>query len=223
MISGGADRIGMLGTALVHLGLIGAGVWTSRHQSTPEPQMVYAIDLVAASAPTARQPQRNTPPVPPSRSPEETPVPKPQPTPARTPPRQEPDLPVRSDPVKEPPRTETPLPGETPRNGMDVANVSIPGFESRYKWYLNNVHQQIAKRFPMNERRPGAPVVEIRFRILANGGIDSVAYVVESRNPSMNRQAMSAIEGAGVAKAFGPLPDGIDRLTISFVFKPNQP
>lgn len=223
MIGGGADRVGVLGTAIVHLGLVGAGLWASRHEALSAPQMVYAIDLVAASAPPARPPQRSEPPVAPSRSPEEVPVAKPPTAPPRTPPRREPDLPVRTDPPKEPPRTETPLPGETPRQGMDVANVSIPGFESRYKWYLNNVHQQIAKRFPMNERRAGAPVVEIRFRILADGGIDSVAYVVESRNPTMNRQAMSAIEGAGVAKAFGPLPDGIDRLTISFIFKPNQP
>jgi TonB family protein len=60
------------------------------------------------------------------------------------------------------------------------------------------------------------------FYILRDGAVGGIQVVRGSGNFAFNAQAMAAVEQAGRARAFGPLPDGWqrDRLHISYTFYP---
>jgi periplasmic protein TonB len=229
---------GLVGTLLVH-GAAVALLLGAVHAPLVQPP-VYAVELVAAPAPAPKQrvaPEATpTPPKPepappaPPKTPPKT-APKPEPKPAKTapvePPRREPPKTVQpADPrTEEAPKTasrETPLPGETPSTGSDVANIKTPGLQFPYPEYLNNIMNQVLKRYG----RPSAALrAEISFLILRDGSVRDIRFVKRSGNFSFDLDAQGAIEAAGNAQAFGPLPDGweADVLPISFVFEPRRP
>ncbi len=204
----------------------------------PEPSPpVYAIDLVAAPAPAPRQ--RLAPEAqPPAAAPEPpAPVaPAPKPTEKTVPvekPREKPPVeprkapPSEAKPSTEPaPRTstpETPAPGETPSTGRDAATVKTPGLDFPFPEYLRNVANQIYRRW----RRPTGNVklrAEIFFLIHRDGTVTDLRFVTRSGSFSYDLEAQGAIEASGVARAFGPLPDGWsnDVLPISFFFEPRS-
>lgn len=220
---------GVAGTALVHLAvlvLLVAGV------QAPVPMApVYAVELVAAPRPTPTRrpaPEAVTRPV-------EQPDPGPptpkqnkvSPVPTKAPPKPKPTAakseakPVDREPA---PRSEskvTPAPGETPSTGTDEVNIKTPGLQFAYPEYLRNIVAQVYRRWD----RPGgnqALRAEVSFFILRDGSVRDIRFVTPSGNFSFDLSAQGAIEAAGNARAFGPLPDGYeaDVLPVSFFFTP---
>ena len=65
---------------------------------------------------------------------------------------------------------------------------------------------------------------EVSFLILKDGSVRDIHFVQRSGNFSFDLGAQGAIEAAGNAQAFGPLPDGYeaDVLPVSFFFTPRQ-
>lgn len=215
--------VGLVGSILVHAGL-GAVLFTQVRASAPTPP-VYAVELVAAPAPTQRRRiAREAMPTPP---PVEKPAPvKPKPTPPpRKPAPPEPKPPPRTEPDREPPPPTAapvePAPGETPSTGTDVATIKTPGLEFPFPEYLRNIVTQIYTRWDREGARENS-FAEISFFILRDGSVRDIRFVTRSGSFAFDLGAQGAIEAAGNAQAFGPLPDGweADVLPVSFYFKP---
>jgi periplasmic protein TonB len=216
---------GVLGTVVVHAA---AGFFLFSVVKPPPPMPpVYAVNLVAAPAPAPKQ----------KLAPEATPTPPPPepPAPARTTPKvpvkkapipapkpkQETEPVPRHDPTPKTSAPETPAPGETPSTGRDATTVKTPGLDFPYPEYLRNVENQIYRRWS----RPTGNAslrAEISFLITRDGTVRSIQFVTRSGVFSYDLEAQGAIEAAGNAHAFGPLPDGwqADVLPISFYFEP---
>ena len=215
----GNATVGIAGTVLVHAAVIGFFVVTVKSGPTFPP--VYAVNLVAAPAPSA-----NTRPAPEAveRPAEEPPAPAP---PTATPPKPEPrPAPVRRPPPqeKEPaPRTrsaQTPAPGETPGTGNDAVTVKTPGLAFPFPGYLENIYNQIYRRW---DRPLGSNLsAEVTFLIMRDGTVRDLRFSRSSGNFSFDLSAQGAVEAAGNTKAFGALPDGFeaDVLLVSFYFSP---
>lgn len=212
----GALWTGLTGTALVHLVAVVALVLSVGSAPQVMPAS-YRVELVAAAPATGRA--RPTP---------EAPAPAPAPPPKAVPkaaPR--PTKPVAKTAAKTPVAKTTspvtPLPGETPKGGTDIANVSTQGKEFPYPEYLRNLVTQIYRRW----NRPSgnaALEAEVTFVILRDGTVRDIKMLRTSRSYSFDQEAEGAIEAAANAKAFGPLPAGYpaDYLPISFLFTPRQ-
>lgn len=184
----------------------------------PQPSPpTYAVTLVAAPAqrglsrpaPEARA-NPVTPPVPKA-------APKPRPTPAKT---TSPSAAKRTAKTSSP---VTPLPGETPGTGSDLANVDLKGKAFPYPEYLRNLVSEIYRRW----NRPignASLTTEIGFIILRDGTVKDIGMISSSRSYSFDLEARGAIDAAAAAKAFGPLPTGYsaDYLQISFLFTPRR-
>ena len=117
----------------------------------------------------------------------------------------------------------TPLPGETPGTGSDIANVDLKGKAFPYPEYLRNLVAQIYRRW----NRPvgnASLTTEVGFIILRDGTVKDIGMLSSSRSYSFDQEAMGAVEAAALAKAFGPLPVGYpaDYLQISFLFTPRR-
>lgn len=214
---------GLIGTVLVHA-TVGVLLFSQVRASTAGPP-VYAVELVAAPAPTQRKRlAREAVPTPP---PQEKPAPvKPKPTPppkTPTPPAPTPPPPTETE-RETPPPTQAPvepLPGETPSTGTDVATVKVPGLEFPYPQYLRNIVSQIYQRWDREGARENS-FAEISFMILRDGSVRDIRFVTRSGSFAFDLGAQGAIEAAGNTNAFGPLPDGWDAdvLPVSFYFKP---
>lgn len=233
---------GLLGTTAVHAAAVAGFLVAGQHATAKPGPPVYAVELLAAPAPAPevkRAPPQAipTPPPPAPEPPPEAPPPKtpppveekaapvkPQPKPKPTPPA--PKAPARPETEqKEPPAKTrapvTPLPGETPSTGTDVATVKTPGLEFPYPEYLRNIVSQVYQRW---ERPSGSQSlrVEVSFIILRDGSVRDIKFTQSSGNFAFDLDAQGAIEAAGNAKAFGPLPDGwpADVLPVAFYFTP---
>lgn len=225
---------GLCWTLLVHGGAIAFLVEVAQPPAPSPP--VYAIDLVAAPLPAPRQrlapeaqpvAQPEPPaPVKPAPKPEtktapvEAPKPKPKPKPAPT--KQPPSEGKEStEPAPKTSAPETPAPGEAPSTGRDAATIKTPGLEFPFPEYLRNIANQIYRRWarPTGNARLRT---EIFFLVHRDGSVSGISFVTRSGSFSYDLQAQGAIEAAGSAKAFGPLPDGWadDVLPISFFFEP---
>jgi outer membrane biosynthesis protein TonB len=187
----------------------------------------YAVDLVAAPAPSTKRLAREALPTPP---PEEKPAPvtpqPPKPTKAPAPPKPKP--PPQPTEVKRepPPKTAapaTPAPGETPSTGTDVATIKTPGLAFPYPEYLRNIVTQVYQRWDRGSAKQ-RNFAEISFLILRDGSVREIRFVTRSGSFAFDLDAQGAIEAAGNTRAFGPLPDGweADVLPVSFYFKPTQ-
>jgi outer membrane biosynthesis protein TonB len=210
---------GFTGTALAHGALIAAFLIASR--DTEMVGTAYAVKLVAAPAPTATAPQRaaaeavprpieRTAPIePPKRAAKPTAQPiktVPQPKTEAAPPTRNPA---------------TPMPGETPSTGADVATVNTPGVEFPFPEYLRTIVNEIYRRW----QRPGGPAslrAEITFLIMRDGTVKDIQIASRSRSLSFDLSARGAVEAAANALAFGPLPEGFpsEVLAISLWFQP---
>jgi periplasmic protein TonB len=215
---------GMIGTVLVHVAAL-AFLFTQAQQSAPSPP-VYAVELLAAPAPAPQKRlAREAVPTPP---PPEKPAPvkpEPKPKPVKTAPVPEPKRPPETEPNREPPpKTQapvTPAPGETPSTGTDVTTIKTPGLQFPYPEYLRNIVNQVYQRWDREGAREGA-FAEVSFMILRDGSVRDIRFVTRSGSFSFDLGAQGAVEAAGNAHAFGPLPDGweADVLPVSFYFKP---
>jgi outer membrane biosynthesis protein TonB len=185
---------------------------------------VYAVNLVAAPAPTARKRiAREAVPTPPQEKP--APVkPKPAPPP-KTPPKPEPKPPPTTEPNREPPPPTaapvTPAEGETPSTGTDATTIKTPGLEFPYPEYLRNIVNQVYQRWDRGDARRNS-FAEISFLIRRDGSVHDIRFVTRSGSFAFDLGAQGAVEAAGNSLAFGPLPDGWDAdvLPVSFYFKP---
>jgi outer membrane biosynthesis protein TonB len=212
---GRSKLAGGIGTILVHAAAA-AFLFSQVRTSTATPP-VYAVNLVAAPAPTARKRiAREAVPTPPQEKP--APV-KPKPaSPPKTPPKPEP---------KPPPPTAapvTPAKGETPSTGTDATTIKTPGLEFPYPEYLRNIVNQVYQRWDRGDARRNS-FAEISFLIRRDGSVHDIRFVTRSGSFAFDLGAQGAVEAAGNSLAFGPLPDGWDAdvLPVSFYFKPATP
>ena len=211
---------GLLGTLLVHAGLV---LWLLLAVTPPmDLPPVYAVELVAAPRPV-RQARRPAEAV---ERPAERPAPvEPDPTPAEPDPDPVPPPPPADPEDREPPPPTAapvePAPGETPSTGSDIATVKTPGLTFRYPEYLRNIVTQVYRLWD-RPRSKSALEAEIFFLIDRDGSVREMRFISQSGNFSFDLSAQGAIEAAGNAKAFGPLPDGFenDVLPVSFFFSP---
>jgi outer membrane biosynthesis protein TonB len=212
---------GTIGTIVVHAAA--AGFLFSQVRASTAGPPVYAVELVAAPAPTPRKrlATEATP-----RPPEEKPAPvKPKPTPPpKKPAPPEPKPPPTDTPREPTPPTQAPvkpLEGETPSTGSDVATIKTPGLEFPYPEYLRNIVSQVYQRWDRDDARQNS-FAEISFMILRDGSVRDIRFVTRSGSFAFDLGAQGAIEAAGNAGVFGPLPDGWDAdvLPVSFYFKP---
>lgn len=182
---------------------------------------VYSVELVAAPRPAERPAPRTVErpaqprPTPPSEPPrrrtsqaEEAPPPPPEPEVEREPaPRTTPEEPVE--------------PEDEPSTGTDVTTIKTEGVRFPYPEYLRNIVAQVYRRW----RRPSANTplrAEVMFFVHRDGSVSNIQFVNRSGNFSFDLEAQGAIEAAGNAQAFGPLPEGYpsDILPVSFFFDP---
>ncbi|HKH83819.1 MAG TPA: TonB C-terminal domain-containing protein [Gemmatimonadales bacterium] len=228
---------GLVGTIVVHA----AGVLfliTAVKPTRASPPS-YAVDLVAAPAPTTKQrlarealptppPEEKPAPTPPKPAPPKdkpAPVAPKPPKPAKTAPAPAPKPPTESE--REPaPQTAAPVapaPGETPSTGSDVATIKTPGLAFPYPEYLRNIVTQVYQRWDRASAKQ-SNFAEISFLILRDGSVRDIRFVTRSGSFAFDIDAQGAIEAAGNARAFGELPDGweADVLPVSFYFKPSR-
>lgn len=225
--SGTRLRLPVALSAAVHLALVAFLLFAARG-SRPRGE-VYSVNLIAAPAgprqvgivspsqpktePDAPLPKRAQ-----ERQPKEaTPV-KQQPAPRRATSR------ATQVPDAKSARFDTPAPkaggGETGGKGTDVANVSTAGKEFPFPGYLHNIITQIALRFDPRQKQMLS--AEVQFVIRRDGSVFGISVVKGSGSYGFDLEAKGAVEAAGAARAFGPLPDGFsdDALTIIFTFDP---
>ncbi len=215
---------GLVGTILVHAAAASFLITTVKPSRAAPPS--YAVDLVAAPAPTQRRLAREALPTPP---PEEKPAPvtpkPPKPVKTPAPPKPKPPPPTET-PKEPPPKTAaptTPAPGETPSTGTDVATIKTPGLAFPYPEYLRNIVTQVYQRWDRGSASQ-RNYAEISFLILRDGSVRDIHFVTRSGSFAFDLNAQGAIESAGNIRAFGPLPEGWDAdvLPVSFYFKPTQ-
>jgi protein TonB len=229
---------GLVGTLMVHAAAVLFLVAAVKPTRASPPS--YAVELVAAPAPTTKRLAREALPTPP---PEEKPAPTP---PKPAPPQKDKPAPVAPKPPKpakttptpapKPPPTESerepapktaapvaPVPGETPSTGTDVATIKTPGLAFPFPEYLRNIVTQVYQRWDRASAKQ-SNFAEISFLILRDGSVRDIRFVTRSGSFAFDLDAQGAIEAAGNTQAFGPLPDGwgADVLPVSFYFKPTR-
>jgi outer membrane biosynthesis protein TonB len=213
---------GVIGTVLVHAAA--AAFLFSQVRASAATPPVYAVNLVAAPAPTERKRiAREAVPTPPQEKP--APVqPKPTPPP-KAPAKPEPKPPAPAEPDREPPPPTAadvaPAEGETPSTGTDAVTIKTPGLEFPFPEYLRNIVNQIYQRWDREGARQNS-FAEISFLIRRDGTVHDIRFVTRSGSFPFDLSAQGAVEAAGNARAFGPLPEGWDAdvLPVSFYFKP---
>jgi periplasmic protein TonB len=215
--------VGLLGTVVVHAAAAAFAFSHAKPAKAGPP--VYAVELVAAPAPAPKQRlAREAVPTPP---PVEKPAPvkpPPKPTPAKAPAPPAPKPPPTDTKREPPPKTAAPVapaPGETPSTGTDVATIKTPGLQFPFPEYLRNIVTQVYRNWDRENARQNS-FAEISFLILRDGTVRDIRFVTRSGSFSFDLGAQGAIEAAGNAQSFGPLPDGWDAdvLPVSFFFKP---
>lgn len=213
----GGRGVALVGTIVVHT-LVGGVFLANPRGPALDPPPVYAVRLVAApSIETERprpevveRPAQQQPAVPtePSRTREAVPVPEDPPQPEQE---------------REPAPQSTPevQPVDEPSTGSDAETLEIPGVDFPYPGYLRNIVAQVYRRWrqPSGNARLSA---EVLFFIRRDGSVADIEFVERSGNLSFDLRAQGAVEAAGNAGAFGPLPEGFpdDVLPVSFFFDP---
>jgi outer membrane biosynthesis protein TonB len=208
---------GLAGSALAHgaaVALLLLGAQEVQIRGT-----VYAVNLVAApSTPAPRRAAAEAVPRPVTRT---APIKAPRKA-APVPPAPTRSVPQRNtEAAAQTASPATPMPGETPSTGADVANVQTPGQEFPFPEYLRHVLNEIYRRWP----RPTGPSslrTEVTFLILRDGTVREITVASRSRSFSFDLGARGAVEAAANARAFRPLPEGFQSevLAISLWFQP---
>jgi outer membrane biosynthesis protein TonB len=218
----GAGTAGLVGTLVVHAGALAFLFVAVKPPPVSAP--IYAVQLVAAPAPS---PAAKPAPEIVQRPPEPPPAPnKPAPKPTREP-KVAPAKPTakpaeqKREPTPRTTSTVAPAPGERPSTGSDAVTVKTPGLDFPFPEYLRNIVGQVYRRWD----RPAGNVAlraEVYFLILRDGTVKDIRFTTSSGSFSFDIGAQGAVEAAGNARAFGPLPDGYpaDVLPVSFFFTP---
>ena len=216
---------GLVGTILVHAAAVSFLLTTVKPSKASPPS--YAVDLVAAPAPSQKRLAREalpTPPPPEKPAPVKPTPPKPSKMPAPPKPKPAPQpTEVKKEPAPKTAAPVSPVPGETPSTGSDVATIKTPGLAFPYPEYLRNIVTQVYQRWDRGSAKQ-RNFAEISFLVLRDGSVRDIHFVTRSGSFAFDLNAQGAIEAAGNTRAFGPLPDGWDAdvLPVSFYFKPTQ-
>jgi periplasmic protein TonB len=216
-------------STLGHAAVVAALVFVHPAPPKPMPPM-YRVNIVAAPP----GPRAEGVVVPPAPNPPPPAPPAPPPPRAQTPPKAMP-LPTKVPVKAVPPATPTPAPTATPPKapstaagggpeggkGTDVATVRTEGVDFPFPGYLENIVRQIAKNF--GEHRNTNARAEVQFLIRRDGSVSAISFITRSGDYSFDLDAQGAVESAGNARAFGPLPNGFpdDVLPVIFSFDPS--
>lgn len=227
-----------LGSVGVHV--VAAALAFGVAVSEPDiPEFVsYQIDLVAMPAGPQGDLVVEAPPAPAETPgppvPDPTPVRRPDPTPPREAPREAP-----KEPVPAPARPAAPASGAAPTTAApptasgggttpgaaesgETMNIRMEGLRRDYPSYYNNIILQVRRCFRWQGQ--GTPETEIYFVIERDGTVSDQRFIRRSGNPSFDFDALGAVECAGQAARFGPLPEDLpfDRFPIRFTFRPGN-
>lgn len=189
----------------------------------PEPEPEPIPEPEPEPTPVKQPEPKPAPPEPkPKPKPEPKPEPKPQAKPTEPKPAPKPDTekPTEAKPKPQPKPATGQKPDPDAKTSGSGLNVRIDGEQFPFPGYLEGIVVQIGRYF----RWQGDTGLraEIYFEILRDGSVRGIRLVTGSGNAAFNIEAMSAIEQAGLRRAFGPLPEEYtgDRLPVSFYFQP---
>lgn len=213
----GGRGVALVGTVVLHAA-VGAMFFVQPPPPADAPP-VYAVRLVAAPRTETERPRPEVIERPVQQQPS-VPVAPSEPEPAvETPPER-----AEPEPDREPAPQSTPDVEVTdePSTGRDQETLEIPGVDFPFPGYLRNIVAQVYRRWS----RPAGNVslrAEVLFFIRRDGSIADFQFVERSGNLAFDLRAQGAVEAAGNAGAFGPLPDGFadDVLPVSFFFDPS--
>ncbi|HSJ25217.1 MAG TPA: TonB family protein [Longimicrobiales bacterium] len=181
------------------------------HLISPPPTEAGEPEPVVTTTPVVTPPPPEPEPAPPQPEPRVEPPPTPPRTQAPTPqpPERRPDPP--------PARGPDPVPSSV---GGENLRIEQDGREFQYPEYLENIMRQLTRymRPPPGQENLEAEVV---FYINRDGSVGGIRISQTSGSFAFNAQAMQAVEQAGRARAFGPLPADWqrDRLYIAYTFE----
>jgi len=209
-------RRAFFGSLAGHGAVAAAALFASLAPSAPAVPQTVRVRLVAAAPEDA--PIREESAVP-EVAEEEFRPPPPEPTPEPVPQVETPKIEeeevieVEPEPDAEPARTE--------EVGEEAVDVEIEGAPSSFPEYYQNIVRQVHRywRQPGGTREEHAQVV---FRIHRDGSVSDIEVTVRSGNPFFDTSVVAAVESAGRAGAFGPLPELFpgDIMRITFDFEP---
>ena len=225
---------GFAASVVFHAAVIAGLVFmTAPRREAPTPPL-YRVELLAAPAGPRQagvvQPPDVTPP-----PPKAAPIPKSTPE-TKLAPKVKPKTvppPKAATPVAQPktttapPKTETPPPtaggGATGGKGADESPVNTGGLEFPYPAYLQTIAREVIHQFQTSQTRLTL-TADVAFMIRRDGTVDpnTIRLVKGSGNYAFDQQALGAVEAAGNARRFGPLPAGFreDILPVVFRFTP---
>ena len=235
-------RFTLVISAVLHAGaLAGLIVWRSGHDVIRPP--TYRVELIGAKgmvkqagvvaeptalppAPTPAPAAAERPKEPPKTIPPKNTKAKPIPAPPKATANQaKPKTAGAKTEEKVEPKTALPTAGSGSKTakGTDVTNMVSEGIDFPYPGYLNRIIREIKLRF--DATKGSALVAELRFMIHRDGSVTDIVVLTPSGRRSFDLDASGAIEGAGRAGAFGPLPAGFhdDVLPVFFTFAPDKP
>ncbi len=216
-------------SVLLHAGVIAALI-VLRPPAPPILPPVYRVNLIAApSGPRAIGTVQEKPAV---EQPKPAPLPrvktKPKPAPvltkkgARPAPATKAATPAPPEVKTKPANAKTAAAGGGPTGGKgaDVATVHTPGIDFPFQGYLDNIVRQIALRFDAGGA--SAVTAEVAFLIHRDGSVSDFRFQKRSGSYAFDLSAQGAIDAAGGARAFGPLPSAYpnDVLPVIFTFDP---
>ena len=107
--------------------------------------------------------------------------------------------------------------GAPTASGYDVADVRVVGLAFPYPGYLDNLVRQVRLRFEPTDARAGLHA-DLAFIVARDGSISGLRVLRSSGNYAFDLEAQGAVEAAGSARAFGPLPDGFHGATLPVTF-----
>lgn len=226
--------MGIVASVLFHVALIAAFVLFAGPVREPPLPPLYKVQLLAAPAGPREagvvQPPdvAPTPPTPapiPKSTPETKLAPKAKPKTVTPPKKATPVAPPKS--TTPPPKTETAAPkaggGAVGGKGVDELPLNTQGLEFPYPDYLNTIVREVIHQFQTTQTRLTL-TADVSFMIRRDGSVDPnlIKLVKSSGNYAFDQQALGAVEAAGNAKRFGPLPPGFreDILPVVFRFTP---
>ncbi len=201
-----------MGSVAIHV-LAAVVLFRSASSLEAVPLNTYRVRLVATAAELSPRAQRPSPPKPTETERRET---IPEPAPQRTAPT---EAETKRTPEVEP--AEPPAAAEV--SGEETVNVQLDGAVFAFPEYLENIVRQINRywRRPTGGRHLRAEIV---FVIARDGSVSEIGWVQRSGVSAFDLEAQGAVEAAGRALAFGPLPAGYprERLRVSFYFDPRN-
>jgi outer membrane biosynthesis protein TonB len=226
--------MGIAASVVFHIAAAAAFIFLAAPPREAPTPPLYRVQLLAAPAgPRAAgvvQPPdiAPTPPTPapiPKSTPETKLAPKVKPKTVPPPKKATPVAPPKT--TTPPPKTETAQPkaggGAVGGKGADESPLDTQGLEFPYPAYLQNVVREVIHQFQTQQTRLTLSA-DVGFMIRRDGTVDpnSIRLVKGSGNYAFDQQALGAVEAAGNAKRFGPLPAGFreDILPVVFRFTP---